>query len=330
MSDSEDGGSLSHVILDAGLPDITGIPLPAPVKRSLWRALGRLITGAVEVPVAYLEAQAGKIRAHGKGTEAVTLAAATAAAQRFGSDMDLADRAVNHFGAKIIQEQMNREAVARAAVEAIAASPPETATEVVVDEDWLTEFTEIAAKKSNKEIQAILGRILAGEISKPGTFSPATLQLLTTLSQTVARKFQLLSGMSIADAQGYTFVVTSPFPEFQKTGLLELGITYSDFLNLQSAGLLAPALISQLDLNSYVNTVRADYVGQPCVLSISDISKKLPNAQITLFSNIGHELRSVIPLQLNDAYDIKLRTWLASQFSSIEVTKTARKATQAW
>lgn len=322
MSDTEDCGSLSRVISDAGLPDITGIPLPAPVKRSLWRALGRLVTGAVEVPVAYLEAQAGKIRAHGKGTEAVTLAAATAAAQRFGSDADLADRAVNHFGAKIIKEQMNREAVARAAVEAIVASPPETATDAVVDEDWLTEFTEIAAKKSNEEIQAILGRILAGEITKPGTFSPATLQLLTTLSQSMARKFQLLSGMSIADTQGYTFVITAPFPEFQKTGLLELGITYSDFLNLQSAGLLAPALTSQLDLNNFANTVRADYVGLPFSLSVADASKKLPNAQITLFSNIGHELRSVIPLQLNDAYNSKLRTWLAGQSISIEATKT--------
>lgn len=207
-------------------------------------------------------------------------------------------------------------------MEAIAASPPETEPEGAVDEDWLTEFTEIAAKKSNVEIRVILGRILAGEITKPGTFSPATLQILTTLSQSTARKFQLLSGMSIADARGFTYVVTAPFPKFQQEGLVELGVTYSDFLNLQSSGLLAPALTSQLDLNPNVNVVRADYVGQPFALRLSDASKKIANTQITVFSAIGHELRSVIPLERNDAYDVKLRTWLANQSVSIEFVTT--------
>lgn len=322
MSDSEDGVILNSVISEVGLPDITGIPLPAPVKRSLWSALNRLITGAVEVPVAYLEAQAGKIRAHGKGTESVTLSAATAAAQRFCSDPTLAERAVNHFGAKIIREQLNREAVARATVRAIAASPPGTVSEGVVDEDWLTEFTEIAAKKSNEEIREILGRILAGEIKKPGTFSPATLQVLTTLSQSTARKFQLLSGMSIADQQGFTYVVTAPFLDFQQKGLIELGVNYADFLNLQSEGLLAPALTSRLDLNPYINVVRADYVGKRFFFRLSDASKKPADMQITMFSAIGHELRSVIPLERNEAYDVKLRTWLTSQSVNIEVIKT--------
>lgn len=322
MSVSEDDGSLGSVISAVGLPDITGIPLPAPIKRSLWRALGRLITGAVEVPVAYLETEAGKIRAHGKGTEAVTLAAAAAAAQRFGSDPTLADRAVNHFGAKIVREQLNREAVARATVEAIAALPPHTEPEGEVDEDWLTEFTEIAAKKSNEEIRAILGRILAGEIAKPGSFSPATLQVLTTLSQSTARKFQLLSGMSIADKQNFTYVVTAPYLDFIQKGLEELGVTYSDLLSLQSAGLLTPALTSELDLNRYINVIHADYAGQPFFLRLLDASKKIGKTQITVFSPVGHELRSVIPLERNDAYDVKLQAWLASQSISLDVVKT--------
>jgi Protein of unknown function (DUF2806) len=321
MSNSEDEDSLGSVISAAGLSDITGIPLPAPVKRSLWRALGRLINGAVDVPVAYFETQAGKIRAHGKGTEVVTLAAAAAAAQRFGSDPSLVDRATNHFGAKIVREQLNREAVARATVEAIALSPPATEAEGEVDEDWLTEFTEIAAKKSNEEIRVILGRILAGEITKPGTFSPATLQFLTTLSKSTAHKFQLLSGMSITDEEGFTYVVTAPFPDFEQKGLEGLGISYGDVLTLQSAGLLTPALTSQLDLNRYINVALADYVGQPFVLRPADASKKMATAKITVFSPIGHELRSVIPLERNDAYDAKLQKWLTSQSVSIEIVK---------
>jgi hypothetical protein len=124
--------------------------------------------------------------------------------------------------------------------------------------------------------------------------------------------------MSMTDSRGFTFVITSQFPDFKQTALQELGITYSDFLDLQSSGLLTPAFTSQLDLNSYVNTLGADYVGQSFFLQLSDPSKKIPGAQITAFSSVGHELRSVIPLQKDSGYDAKLQTWLASQSCAIQ------------
>lgn len=36
---------------------IDHIPLPPEIKKSLWKSVGRLITGLVDVPVAYLDAK---------------------------------------------------------------------------------------------------------------------------------------------------------------------------------------------------------------------------------------------------------------------------------
>jgi len=44
------------------LSAIDGIPLPPAIKKSLYNSIGRLITGLVDLPVAYLEAKVKKIK----------------------------------------------------------------------------------------------------------------------------------------------------------------------------------------------------------------------------------------------------------------------------
>lgn len=316
MTDQDNSSSSEDLLAEFGLPDISGIPIPTPVKRSLLKALSRLIVGTVEVPVAYLEAKARSIRAQGAAKDAVTLAAAKSAADRFTEDPVLSERAVHYFGEQILRTQINREEIARATIEAITANPPQEIPSNEIDDDWLTEFAEISAKKSNTEIRAILGRILAGEISNPGTFSPATLQLFTILSQSTARKFQTICGMSMV-AEWFTFIITEPFPDYLQKGFNKLGISYSDLLELQSYGLLMPALSSQLELDKYGESYIFDFVGQDIKLHITDSNKSLPDVGICVFSPIGHELRSVIPLEKNVAYDKILKEWLHNK--SVEI-----------
>jgi hypothetical protein len=44
-----------------------------------------------------------------------------------------------------------------------------------VDEDWTVQFFEYCKDVSNEEMQTIWSRLLAGEVSCPGTYSPRTL-----------------------------------------------------------------------------------------------------------------------------------------------------------
>lgn len=52
-----------------------------------------------------------------------------------------------------------------------------------IEDDWLNFFARAAEDKSSDELRQIFGRILSGEIKRPGSFSLRTLQFLSTLSK---------------------------------------------------------------------------------------------------------------------------------------------------
>ncbi len=142
------------------------ILLPPIVKKSFWKALSTLITGVVDVPAAWLESKSQEIRDETKGKSLITSEAAKAAAKKFSSSDQLAERAVDHFGARILKEQRNREAVAQATIKELGSSPACEDTNQEIDEDWLDMFSRIAEKRSNQDMQSYLARLLAGEIKK--------------------------------------------------------------------------------------------------------------------------------------------------------------------
>ncbi len=188
----------------------------------------------------------------------------------------------------------------------------------------LNEFSSIASRKTNDDIRLLLGRILAGEISKPGSFSPGTIHALATLTKATAQKFQRLCEMSTTWPAGFTCIITAPFDDFKIKGLDKLGISYQDFLDLQSRGLLSPALFSNLNLKSYLNRAPINYAGEEVLFSQSTPipSPKLKEMTISVFSPIGHELRSVIPMTLNQSYNQALLDWL--KLSSVSIIKGRR------
>ena len=60
------------------------------------------------------------------------------------------------------------------------------------DADWLFRWRDAACAVSQPELQQLWGRVLAGEIKSPGSFSLRTLQLLRNLSMTEANEIERL------------------------------------------------------------------------------------------------------------------------------------------
>ena len=87
-----------------------------------------------------------------------------------------------------VQKQKNIEAVAAHAYDELENHPdiPDTKT----DEDWETRFFRIVEDISSEKMQIIWGKILAGEIKHPGSFSLRTLDLIRNLSTAEAETFQ--------------------------------------------------------------------------------------------------------------------------------------------
>ena len=99
----------------------------------------------------------------------------------------------------LVADQMRREVnVARAVLHAEAAAleegeqgepPPDRK----VDDDWLYRWRDSASTVSNERLQDLWGRVLAGEVKSPGTFSLRMLEFLKNLSQEEAQLIEKLA-----------------------------------------------------------------------------------------------------------------------------------------
>ena len=61
--------------------------------------------------------------------------------------------------------------------------------------EWVSRFFDIAAGITTEQLQYLWGRILAGEIKQPGSFSLRTLDVLRNLSRKEAESFVKLGSM---------------------------------------------------------------------------------------------------------------------------------------
>jgi hypothetical protein len=102
----------------------------------------------------------------------------------------LHERAQRRMALENAMQQLNREAVVEHAAAELANE--ERVSEEPVEPDWVTRFWRTAQDISNEEMQLIFGKILAGEVKQPGTFSPRTLDFLATLTKKEAQSFREL------------------------------------------------------------------------------------------------------------------------------------------
>jgi hypothetical protein len=277
--------------------------IPEVVRKNTYVALARgvatVLTAAIDVPTAHLQAFAERRRTLTEAERKVTLAAADAASKLCYEDPNIAERAINYFGTRIVKEQLNREAVATQMIEDINANPPVSEANTPIDEDWLTIFWELAGKKSSTDVQVLLGRLLRNEVCKPGSVSPHTLQLLSVLTGPVADGFQRLCNLSIDDGSAAYVIHLHTFP-FQQIGpLKEYGIDYSDLFNLDGAGLLRSA---ETLLVNYAKDINAEpemvnYAGCAAKLNLSG-----QQVQLLQFTQAGRELRNLLAMEPNHKY----------------------------
>jgi hypothetical protein len=177
-----------HSTLPAQIADaLAGVPkalIPTSVK-----ALDRLVGAAVDIPVAWLAQKKAQIEAQTQAYTLVEKAIADAAAGAAGGDTATVQNAVNVLVRKAYRKQVNRQSVAAAMVEDLRAIATEDQQDSVappsptLDEDWLNVFERYAEDASTERMQHLWGRVLAGEIRKPGRYSTRTLRFLSEFTQ---------------------------------------------------------------------------------------------------------------------------------------------------
>jgi hypothetical protein len=97
------------------------------------------------------------------------------------------------------------------------------------DTDWLYRWRDAASEVSSDQLQHLWGRVLAGEVKSPGSFSLRTLEFLRNISQKEARRIEILSQFVLED-----FIYRA------RQDLLEQqGITFKFLLEMQDLGVIS-------------------------------------------------------------------------------------------
>jgi len=277
------------------------ITLPDWVKKNIITALGKgigqVVTASLDWPTAWFESRAKEIRAKSKGNEVVQNEAASQVAKLFKTDSELANRSLNYYAKKIIDEQINREDVADNFLSEIQYSDAISETEEFVDNDWLNSFWKIAESKSNEEIKIILGKILAKEVLRPKSISPLTLQLISTLSTNIGKAFHKLCNLSIKNGD-FTFVIhPNVVPFFNYGELTDYGITFDEQLELEGIGLIRSINIIDILIEPVEGLYDiCDYAGIKAKLNFTT------GVKVIDFTRAGREIRDLLELVPNKDY----------------------------
>lgn len=111
----------------------------------------------------------------------------------------------------------------------------EEVSEEKVDEDWISRYFDTIENISNEHLQMLWGKILAGEIKRPNTYSLRTLELLKNLSFEEAELFSKIGNLSVQNIEkDKSFIISD------KTILNKFEVSFTDIVNLQDLDLIHP------------------------------------------------------------------------------------------
>ena len=240
--------------VNTAIEAIAGISLPDPVRQNALKALDRLCSAIVEVPSAYLEGFANEKKAVTEARVKLIETTATQIARRMEVDEEYARVAFRKYGQKIIREQVNLDLISEEAARQLKDTDnTQTGGEIgQIDDDWLNHFEKEACQRSTEDMQLLFGKILAGEIRRPSSFSIKAVKIMGEIDTVVANLFKRLCSMcivmripdtdQIVDAR-----VVSLSGNAEHNSLREYGLSFYELNILHEYGLIIS------DYNSYMN-----------------------------------------------------------------------------
>lgn len=184
----------------------------------------------------------------------------------------------------------------------------ESVSEKPVSEDWITRYVNTVEDVSDEELKTIWGKILAGEVKSPGSYSLRTLETLKNLSRKEAELFT----RACQYASGYTnhsIIFEKNEPDFG------IGMNYDEISALMDAGLLLNSFMTSQSFQ--LEDGKFPVVYQEYIILVSVPNKDLANADVLLFTTAANELYPIVGKKL----DMDNMRFIASYFKRRKATK---------
>jgi hypothetical protein len=201
----------------------------------------------------------------------------------------LEERTQDRINYQEAKKQLNIENVTAFAAEELRNEEP--ITDEPLDEDWTTRFFRIAEEVSNEEMQALWGKILAGEIKEPKTYSLRTLELIRNLSKNEANTFMKAANFAVNTANANFIFKTNDVDLLSNT----YNINYGDIALLTEIGLIQPGDFVSYQLQQQSSDNQRVLTSGNVVLIVK-IKANTPTIQmpVNVFINAGNELLKLI------------------------------------
>jgi Protein of unknown function (DUF2806) len=303
--------------------------LPAPIRRNALKAFDQLCTALMDLPMAYLEGKSAERRAETQARTKLITSSADQIAGQMNVAPEYARIAADKYGQRIIQEQINLDKICEVAAQEISsATEPDESSEKEDDEkapqisdDWIDSFRKEACGKSSEEMQILFGKILAGEIKQPNSFSIRTVRIMGQLDSRTASLFRLLCSLCVT-IENQDIILDSRVPSLggdaAQNALQNYGLSFANLIDLEEYGLIISEFNSYMDYRNSI--VRNNMV--VLTLKYSDTYWGLVPVNVddwpleksfqvhgVMLSNSGKELLKIVEIETNEQYTSALNSY---------------------
>lgn len=172
----------------------------------------------------------------------------------------------------------------------------EVCSEEPVEQGWINRFFDSVADVSDEDLQKLWGKVLAGEIRQPRSYSLRTLETLKNLSKYEAELFEKVASLATR-THGNVFLTS------ETEILRKYGISYDAILCLDECGLInSDGMVSYNPKISIKDSVAI--FSKSKLLLLKGTNERPINISMGIFglTQAGKELYSILPCDSNESY----------------------------
>jgi len=178
-----------------------------------------------------------------------------------------------------------------------------------VNEDWLMRFFNSVQDISDEKMQLLWGKILAGEIKQPNSFSLRSLDAMTKMSKDEAQLFEKLSSYVINFRGTYAILNDDNLNE-------RYSIPYGQILALDECGIIDSSAMMSLSLGIDSKTTLEVIYDSKLLIATAKDERKI-RIQIFKLTRIGMEIFKIVGCHYNNEYFGEVAKILAKENKEI-------------
>ncbi len=224
---------------------------------------------------------------------------------------EIAKRASSRLAYQEIIKQQNIESVVDNAYEEL--EKVDSVSDDPINSDWMIRFFNSVEDISDESLQKIWGRILAGEIKRPNSYSYRTLEKLKNMTQKEVEYFQIVSSLVLKNSN-INFILDN------KDLMNKYNVYFGYILKLEECGLMTS---QSLSLNLEVSNSQYEFIYNSKIIGVikgkEDNLKKIV-LPCYFFTESGSQLLDSIVLNVNSKYIIECIKLISNKYKEFIIT----------